>query len=115
MFLLLGLPAQLSTKALIDRGEIGTKSLQLVKLRQEYAHEPILNPYSSEFAQQPSAPAPPAKTVLVPKYVAWMISSILSEGRTLTEEFAGDDSVGPVLQRWLFSSWRPSDRHRSHT
>lgn len=68
LFSLQGLPERLTTKALIDRVEIGTQSLQLVKLRQRHTHEPILNPYSSEFAQQPAAPTAPAKSIPVPKY-----------------------------------------------
>lgn len=68
LFSLQGLPERLTTKALIDRVEIGTQSLQLVKLRQRHTHEAILNPYSNEFAQQPVAPVAPARTVPVPKY-----------------------------------------------
>lgn len=68
LFSLQGLPDRLTTKALIDRVEIGTQSLQLVKLRQRHTHEPILNPYSDEFAQQSAASASPVKTIPVPKY-----------------------------------------------
>ena len=68
LFSLQGLPDRLTTNAMIDRIEISTQSLQLVKLRQRYTHEAILNPYSSEFAQQPPAPAAPAKTIPLPKY-----------------------------------------------
>lgn len=67
LFSLQGLPDRLTTKATIDRVEVGTQSLQLVKLRQRHTHEAILNPYSNEFAQQPP-PAAPAKTIPVPKY-----------------------------------------------
>jgi hypothetical protein len=67
MFALQGLPDPLTSKALIDRMEIGTQSLSLVKMRQRNTHEPILNPYSSAFAQQPS-PAPKVKKIPVPKY-----------------------------------------------
>ncbi|MBX3235025.1 MAG: hypothetical protein KF814_02640 [Nitrospiraceae bacterium] len=67
MFALQGLPDPLTSKALIDRMEISTQSLPLVKLRQRNTHDPILNPYSKEFAQQP--PPPPAvKKIPVPKY-----------------------------------------------
>jgi hypothetical protein len=68
LFSLQGLPDRLTTKAMIDRIEIGTQSLQLVRLRQRHTHEPILNPYSFEFTQQSTAPAPPAKTVPMPRY-----------------------------------------------
>ncbi len=67
MFALQGLPDPLTSKALIDRMEISTQSLPLVKLRQRNTHDPILNPYSKEFAQQP--PPPPAvRKIPVPKY-----------------------------------------------
>ena len=67
MFALQGLPDPLTSKAPIDRMEIGTQSLPLVKMRQRNTHDPILNPYSKAFAQQ--APPPPAiKKIPVPKY-----------------------------------------------
>ena len=67
MFSLQGLPDPLTSKALIDRMEISTQSLQLVKQRQKNTHDPILNPYSKEFAQQ-APPPPPAKKVPIPTY-----------------------------------------------
>ena len=67
MFSLQGLPDPLTPKALIDRMEIGTQSLQLVKQRQRNTHDPIMNPYSKDFAQQIPQPPPPKK-VPVPKY-----------------------------------------------
>ena len=67
MFSLQGLPDPLNSKVLIDRMEISTQSLQLVKQRQKNTHDPILNPYSKEFAQQ-APPPPPAKKVPVPTY-----------------------------------------------
>ena len=67
MFALQGLPDPLTPKAPIDRLEIGTQSLPLVKLRQRTTHEPVLNPYSKAFAQQPT-PAPPVKKIPVPTY-----------------------------------------------
>lgn len=67
MFALQGLPDPLTSKAPIDRLEISTQSLPLVKLRQRNTHEPVLNPFSKAFAQQP--PPPPAvKKIPVPKY-----------------------------------------------
>ena len=68
LFSLQGLPDRLTANAMIDRVEISTQSVQLVTLRQRHTHEAMLNPYSSEFAQQPSAPAAPAKTIPLPKY-----------------------------------------------
>ena len=68
LFSLQGLPDRLTTKATIDRIEISTQSLQVVKQRQRHTHEAILNPYSKEFAQQPPAQAAPSRTIPVPKY-----------------------------------------------
>jgi hypothetical protein len=67
MFSLQGLPDPLTPKALIDRMEIGTQSLQLVKQRQRNTHDPIMNPYSKDFVQQ-IPPPPPPKKVPIPKY-----------------------------------------------
>lgn len=69
LFSLQGLPDPLTTKALVDRVEIGTQSIDLVKQRQRHTHDPILNPYSQEFSHHRLAPQPPpAKKVPVPKY-----------------------------------------------
>jgi hypothetical protein len=69
LFSLQGLPDPLTTKALIDRVEISTQSVDLVKQRQRHTHDPILNPYSREFSQHALAPQPPtAKKIPVPKY-----------------------------------------------
>lgn len=68
LFSLQGLPDWLTTKSTIDRMEIGTQSLQLVKQRQRHTHEPILNPYSAEFAAQ-AAPSPAKrKPIPMPQY-----------------------------------------------
>jgi len=68
LFSLQGLPERLTTQVLVDRVEIGAQSLQLVKLRQRHTHEPILNPYSREFARQSAAPVSRTKPVPVPEY-----------------------------------------------
>jgi hypothetical protein len=69
LFSLQGLPEPLTTKALVDRVEISTQSVELVKQRQRHTHDPIMNPYSREFSQPRLAPQPPtAKTIPVPKY-----------------------------------------------
>jgi len=68
LFSLQGLPDRLTPKATIDRIEIGTQSLQVVQVRQRHTHEPILNPYSKEFAQQPPVPTNPSRTIPIPKY-----------------------------------------------
>lgn len=67
MFTLQGLPDPLTSKALIDRMEISTQSLSLVKMRLRNTHDPILNPFSKDFALQ--APPPPVmRKIPVPKY-----------------------------------------------
>jgi hypothetical protein len=69
LFSLQGLSDPLTTKAPIDRIEISTQSVDLVTQRQRLTHDPILNPYSKEFAQQQLAPQPPkTKKIPVPKY-----------------------------------------------
>ena len=69
LFSLQGLPDPLSTKSLVDRLEIGTQSIDLVRRRQRHTHDPIMNPYSKEFLQEPAAPkASPTKKIPVPKY-----------------------------------------------
>src|SRR5215467_6222210 len=69
LFSLQGLPDPLTTKAPVDRIEISTQSVDLVKQRQRLTHDPILNPYSKEFAQQQLSPQPPnTKKIPVPKY-----------------------------------------------
>lgn len=68
MFSLQGLPDALTTKATVDRLEISAQSLQLVKQRQRSTHDPIVNPFSKEFAQQAPPPPPAAKKIPLPKY-----------------------------------------------
>lgn len=68
MFSLQGLPDPLTTKATVDRLEISAQSLQLVKQRQRNTHDPILNPFSKEFAQQAPPLPPTAKKIPLPKY-----------------------------------------------
>ncbi len=69
LFSLQGLPDPLTTKSLIDRMEIGTQSIDVVKRRQKHTHDPIMNPYSVEFAQTQQAPRQPqAKHIPMPKY-----------------------------------------------
>lgn len=67
MFALQGLPEFLTPRALIDRVEIGVHSLKTVRDRQRLTHEPVLNPFSKEFATRVPPPKP-AKKVPVPKY-----------------------------------------------
>lgn len=69
LFSLQGLPDLLTTKSPVDRLEIGTQSIDLVKRRQRHTHDPIMNPYSKEFAQQPTPPRQTqAKKIPLPQY-----------------------------------------------
>ena len=68
LFSLQGLPDRLTAKAPIDRMEISTQSLQLVTQRQRHTHEPILNPYSADFATQTAPAAPQRKPIPLPRY-----------------------------------------------
>jgi len=69
LFSLQGLPDPLTTKALVDRVEISTQSIDLVKQRQRHTHDPILNPYSQEFSQTKlTPPQPKTKKIPTPKY-----------------------------------------------
>ncbi|MBI5317266.1 MAG: hypothetical protein HZB34_15000 [Nitrospirae bacterium] len=69
LFSLQGLPDPLTTKALVDRVEISTQSIDLVKQRQRHTHDPILNPYSQEFSQHKLTPQQPkAKKIPIPEY-----------------------------------------------
>jgi hypothetical protein len=68
LFSLQGLSDPLSMKATIDRMEISAQSLQLVRQRQKTTHDPILNPFSKEFAQLPPPPPPAVKKIPLPKY-----------------------------------------------
>jgi hypothetical protein len=68
LFSLQGLPEPLTMKVMIDRVEIGTQSLQVVRLRQRHTHEAIMNPFSPEHAQPLQLPVTPAKQIPLPKY-----------------------------------------------
>lgn len=69
LFSLQGLPDPLTTKSLVDRMEISTQSIDLVKRRQKHTHEPIMNPYSPEFSQQQTSPRrAKVKKIPVPRY-----------------------------------------------
>ncbi len=68
MFAVNGIPDSLSAKTPIDRLEITTQSLQLVQGRQRLTHEPIHNPFSTEFQQQQPKKTPPPKAIPRPEY-----------------------------------------------
>lgn len=68
LFSMQGLPDRLTKETVIDRMEISTQSLQLVKRRQRHTHEPTLNPYSSQPGSQSSPSTSPSRSIPVPKY-----------------------------------------------
>jgi hypothetical protein len=68
LFSMQGLPDRLTPDATIDRVEITAQSLQLVTSRQRHTHEPIANPYSSQFDKQAAPAKPFSKPIPVPKY-----------------------------------------------
>ncbi|MDX1410685.1 MAG: hypothetical protein R3351_00875 [Nitrospirales bacterium] len=68
MFALNGIPDLLTLQTPFDRMEISTQSLQVVKTRQRLTHEPIMNPFSKEFAELPPPPKAKPRHIPVPKY-----------------------------------------------
>ena len=68
LFSLNGLPDYLTGDSSIDRLEFTVQSLARIHQIGRHTHEPILNPYSPEFAQRPPAPPKPPKTIPVPVY-----------------------------------------------
>jgi len=68
LFSMQGLPERLTTIVPIDRVEISAQSLRLVSRRQQYTHEPMLNPYSLEFKRQSSDPVKQIKPIPIPQY-----------------------------------------------
>src|SRR5688500_18308889 len=67
IFSLQGVPDLLSWQPRVDRMEVSAPSVQLVRERQRLTHEPIMNPFSREFALRPPPP-PKTKKVPVPQY-----------------------------------------------
>jgi hypothetical protein len=67
IFSLQGLPDFLTLQTPVDRMEVSAQSVQLVRERQRLTHEPIMNPFSREFALRPPPP-PKLKKVPVPQY-----------------------------------------------
>ncbi len=68
LFSLDGIPERFTPRQPIDRLEISVQSLEFVRARQRSTHEPVLNPFSPEFARQPPPPPSPLKRVPVPQY-----------------------------------------------
>lgn len=68
LFSMQGLPQPLALTAKVDRMEISAQSLQMTQKRLKNTHEPILNPYSQEFANLPPLPPPTPKKIPMPQY-----------------------------------------------
>ena len=68
MYALKGIPEYFTLQTPIDRMEITAQSIQLVQTRQRHTHEPILNPFSEEFANRPAPLQPKINKIPVPQY-----------------------------------------------
>jgi hypothetical protein len=68
MFAVNGIPKDLSVTTPIDRLEIATQSLQLIEHQQRFTHEPITNPFSSEFQKQRPIHTPTVQSIPRPEY-----------------------------------------------
>ena len=68
LFSVNGLPNYLTVNSSIDRLEFTVQSLSRIHQIGRHTHEPIMNPYSPEFAQRPPEPPKPKKTIPVPVY-----------------------------------------------
>ena len=68
LFSVNGLPDYLTVNSSIDRLEFTVQSLSRIHQIGRHTHEPIMNPYSPEFAQRPPEPPKPKKTIPVPVY-----------------------------------------------
>ncbi len=68
MFAINGIPNHLTLDTTINRMEIATQSLEIVEKSQQLTHEPILNPYSQEFANRPPPSDQQRKSIPRPQY-----------------------------------------------
>lgn len=68
LFSVNGLPNYLTVNSSIDRLEFTVQSLSRIHQIGRHTHEPMVNPYSQEFAQRPPEPPKPKKTIPVPVY-----------------------------------------------
>lgn len=68
LYSLNGLPSYLTVDSAIDRLEFTVQSLSRIHQIGRHTHEPMMNPYSPEFAQRPPEPPKPKKTIPVPVY-----------------------------------------------
>ena len=99
-FSLQGLPDPLTTKALVDRVEISTQSIELVKQRQRHTHDPILNPYSREFSQNEIAPQRPqqrrslSQSMRTSRLHDWFRGSLRGVTESVGHDFAAFSRLG---------------------
>ncbi|MCY4614534.1 MAG: hypothetical protein OXB94_13070 [Nitrospira sp.] len=68
LFSVNGLPNYLTVNSSIDRLEFTVQSLSRIHQIGRHTHEPMVNPYSPEFAQRPPEPPKPKKSIPVPVY-----------------------------------------------
>lgn len=68
LFSLQGLPERLTRESLVDRVEIGAQSVEFITRRLRHTHEPILNPFSTQFERQSILPPQSLRTIPVPHY-----------------------------------------------
>jgi len=68
LFALKGIPNYITTHSLIDRLEFTIQSLPFTREIQRHTHEPVLNPYSLEFARRSTEPPKKAKSIPIPEY-----------------------------------------------
>ena len=68
LFSLNGIPNYITKKSLIDRLEFTVQSLPFIQEKRKHTHEPMLNPYSLEFAQRPPEPPKKRKPIPIPEY-----------------------------------------------
>ncbi len=67
LYALNGIPDHLTLQTSIDRMEITTQSLEIVKTNQRLTHEPTLNPFSSDFTSH-TPPTQKRKSIPRPQY-----------------------------------------------
>ncbi|OYT19525.1 MAG: hypothetical protein CCU26_11355, partial [Nitrospira sp. UW-LDO-01] len=68
LFSLQGLPERLTRESLVDRVEVGAQSVEFITRRLRHTHEPILNPFSTQFERQSILPPQSLRTIPVPHY-----------------------------------------------
>lgn len=68
MYSLKGIPPYVTLQVPVERLELTSQSLSLIKTLQRHTHETISNPFSPEFVQRPPAPSSPTKPIPRPQY-----------------------------------------------